>query len=200
MRLFHRHVLFLGQGPDPEEVLMAIRVGDIKVAFKSGFEKYLQLSKGDSVVRGMSDAVGAMEQWEPVFQDNQLAMAVNMSNVLVRVPEEEAVTAAPKFRKHKSKRRHSTYVDTGKGGVVPDMDWSMPGDMRRRGREDQDDDDYDHDSYICLAEEADTAISQIDREIEKVSHVCHANGEKVLRRIVDCARTWSASRWNVSTS
>ena len=56
-----------GEGPDPEEVLLAIRVTESKIALKSGFEKYLRVDK-DAVVRGISDAVGAMEQWEPVFQ------------------------------------------------------------------------------------------------------------------------------------
>ena len=56
-----------GDSPDPEEVLPAIRVNESKIAFKSGFEKYLRVDK-DGVVRGVADAVGAMEQWEPVFQ------------------------------------------------------------------------------------------------------------------------------------
>jgi hypothetical protein len=42
-------------------------VNETKIAFKSGFEKYLRVEK-DGVVRGVADAVGAMEQWEPVFQ------------------------------------------------------------------------------------------------------------------------------------
>lgn len=57
-----------GDGPDPEEVLLAVRVNDTKVAFKSGYEKYLRVDSKDGVVRGISDAVGNMEQWEPVFQ------------------------------------------------------------------------------------------------------------------------------------
>ena len=48
-------------------MLLAIRVTESKIALKSGFEKYLRVDK-DAVVRGISDAVGAMEQWEPVFQ------------------------------------------------------------------------------------------------------------------------------------
>jgi len=46
---------------------LAIRVNDSKIALKSGFEKYLRIDK-DDVIRGISDAVGSMEQWEPVFQ------------------------------------------------------------------------------------------------------------------------------------
>lgn len=57
----------LGEGPSPEEVLTAITVNDTKVAFKSGYGKYLGINKDGSVI-GRSDAIGAMEQWEPVFQ------------------------------------------------------------------------------------------------------------------------------------
>jgi hypothetical protein len=42
-------------------------VNDVKVAFKSGYDKYLRVDK-DGTVTGRSDAVGPMEQWEPIFQ------------------------------------------------------------------------------------------------------------------------------------
>ena len=56
-----------GQGPDPEEVHMAIKINDTKIALKSGFNKYLKVH-GNGQVLGISDAVGAMEQLEPIFQ------------------------------------------------------------------------------------------------------------------------------------
>lgn len=62
-----------GDGPSPEEVLTAVVVNDSKVAFKSGYGKYLGLGK-DGTVTGRSDAIGALEQWEPVFQDGKLAL------------------------------------------------------------------------------------------------------------------------------
>jgi hypothetical protein len=42
-------------------------VTESKIALKSGFEKYLRVDK-DGVVKGIADAVGSMEQWEPVFE------------------------------------------------------------------------------------------------------------------------------------
>jgi protein FRG1 len=39
----------------------------MKVALKSGYGKYLRVDK-DGAVTGRSDAVGPMEQWEPIFQ------------------------------------------------------------------------------------------------------------------------------------
>ncbi|XP_067000663.2 protein FRG1 homolog [Anabrus simplex] len=62
-----------GEGPAPEEILTAIKVNDTKIALKSGYGKYLRVGP-DGVVTGRSDAVGAMEQWEPVFQDGKLAL------------------------------------------------------------------------------------------------------------------------------
>lgn len=62
-----------GEGPDPEEVLLAVRLSDDKVALKSGYNKYLSVER-DGTVRGISEAVGPNEQWEPVFQDGQMAL------------------------------------------------------------------------------------------------------------------------------
>ena len=58
------------EGPDPEEVLVAIKVNETKVAFKSGFNKYLRCEKNGKIL-GVSDAVGAMEQFEPIFQGTE---------------------------------------------------------------------------------------------------------------------------------
>ena len=50
-----------------------LQVNDSKVAFKSGYGKYLSVSK-DGKVTGTAEAVGPMEQWEPVFQEGKLAL------------------------------------------------------------------------------------------------------------------------------
>jgi len=55
--------------PSPEEIFTAIRINDDKIALKSGYGKYLGADK-DGAVIGRADAVGAAEQWEPVFQVN----------------------------------------------------------------------------------------------------------------------------------
>ncbi|PRD25194.1 UNVERIFIED_CONTAM: frg1 [Trichonephila clavipes] len=70
-----------GTGPDPEEILTAIRVSDTKIALKSGYNKYLRVGM-DGRLYGRSDAIGSMEQWEPVFQDvshEDLKIIVNFS-------------------------------------------------------------------------------------------------------------------------
>lgn len=56
-----------GEGPSPEEILTAFPVNETKVALKSGYGKYVGVDQ-KGVVIGRSDAVGAMEQWEPIFQ------------------------------------------------------------------------------------------------------------------------------------
>lgn len=62
-----------GEGPAPEEIFTASRVTDQHIALKSGYGKYLTVNK-EGVVSGTSDAIGSREQWEPVFQDVQLAL------------------------------------------------------------------------------------------------------------------------------
>lgn len=56
-----------GDGPAPEEIFTAIQINERHVAFKSGYGKYLKVEK-DGVITGRSEAVGGMEQFEPVFQ------------------------------------------------------------------------------------------------------------------------------------
>ncbi|XP_065221681.1 protein FRG1 [Planococcus citri] len=62
-----------GDGPSPEEVLTAVVISETKVAFKSGYGKYLGYNKDGSVI-GKADAIGPLEQWEPIFQDGKLAL------------------------------------------------------------------------------------------------------------------------------
>lgn len=81
-----------GEGPSPEEVLTAITVNDTKVAFKSGYGKYLGINK-DGTVTGRSDAIGAMEQWEPVFQDGKLALLSCTSFFMSVRAEDDTVVA-----------------------------------------------------------------------------------------------------------
>jgi len=62
-----------GEGPEPEEILMAMKVGEGKISLKSGFDKYLRLDKSGKMV-GVSDAVGAMEMFEPIWEDGKMAV------------------------------------------------------------------------------------------------------------------------------
>uniref|UniRef100_A0A1B6C643 Protein FRG1 homolog n=1 Tax=Clastoptera arizonana TaxID=38151 RepID=A0A1B6C643_9HEMI len=81
-----------GDGPSPEEVLTAITVNENKIAFKSGYGKYLGVSK-DGTVIGRSDAIGAMEQWEPVFQDGQLAL-LSCTNCFMSIRQDDDTVVA----------------------------------------------------------------------------------------------------------
>lgn len=56
-----------GEGPSPEEILTAVTINDQKVALKSGYNKYLGVENNGNVT-GRADAIGAREQWEPIFQ------------------------------------------------------------------------------------------------------------------------------------
>lgn len=56
-----------GDAPAPEEIFTAIAINDKQVVFKSGYGRYLKVEK-DGVITGRSEAVGALEQFEPVFQ------------------------------------------------------------------------------------------------------------------------------------
>lgn len=80
-----------GEGPSPEEELTAISVSGHKVALKSGYGKYLSVA-ADNTVIGRSDAIGAMEQWEPVFELGKLAL-VGCNGCFLSCDEEDTVVA-----------------------------------------------------------------------------------------------------------
>lgn len=73
-----------GEGPSPEEIFTAFPAGDTKFALKSGYGKYLGVSKEGTVI-GRSDAVGPMEQWEPVWQDGKILFLVPRLNGLLHI-------------------------------------------------------------------------------------------------------------------
>ncbi|TPP58660.1 Protein FRG1 [Fasciola gigantica] len=61
--------------PAPEEILTAIKLSDTKVAFKSGYGKYLGIASGsNALLVAVADAIGPREQFEPVFQDGSTAL------------------------------------------------------------------------------------------------------------------------------
>ncbi|CAG9820081.1 unnamed protein product [Phaedon cochleariae] len=81
-----------GEGPSPEEILTAVLINERKVAFKSGYNKYLKVEK-NGIVTGRSDAIGAMEQWEPVFQDGKTALQGSNTCFLSIDPEDDSLVA-----------------------------------------------------------------------------------------------------------
>lgn len=85
----------IGEGPSPEEILTAILINDSKVAFKSGYGKYLKVEK-DNTITGRSDAVGAMEQFEAVFENGKTAILTGNSCFLSVDPEDDALVALRK--------------------------------------------------------------------------------------------------------
>ncbi|KAK4882407.1 hypothetical protein RN001_005726 [Aquatica leii] len=81
-----------GDSPAPEEILTAVPISERKVALKSGYGKYLKVEK-NGIVTGRSDAIGAMEQWEPVFQDGKMALQA-CTDCFMSVDEEEDTVVA----------------------------------------------------------------------------------------------------------
>ncbi|XP_030372782.1 protein FRG1 homolog [Scaptodrosophila lebanonensis] len=84
-----------GESPDPEEIFTAFPINDRKVSFKSGYGKYLKIEK-DGMVTGRSEAVGSMEQWEPVFENGQMALLSETGHFMSIDPEDDACVALRK--------------------------------------------------------------------------------------------------------
>ncbi|XP_065095577.1 protein FRG1 homolog [Ochlerotatus camptorhynchus] len=84
-----------GDGPDPEEIFTAVLINEEKVAFKSGYGKYLKAEK-DGMITGRSDAVSAVEQFEPVFEGSKMALLAANGCFISVDPEDDAVVAIKK--------------------------------------------------------------------------------------------------------
>ncbi|XP_058497425.1 protein FRG1 [Solea solea] len=61
------------EGPDPPEQFTAVKLSDSRIALKSGYGKYLGINS-EGLVVGRADAIGSREQWEPVFQNDKMAL------------------------------------------------------------------------------------------------------------------------------
>ncbi|XP_060525255.1 protein FRG1 isoform X2 [Cylas formicarius] len=83
-----------GEGPSSEEIFTGVPINERKVAFKSGYGKYLGVSKKGLVI-GRSDAIGPMEQWEPVFENGKMALSSD-NNCFMSVDQEESIVANSK--------------------------------------------------------------------------------------------------------
>jgi len=81
-----------GEGPLPEEILTAISVSETRIALKSGYGKYLGVDKDGTIV-GRSDAIGPLEQFEPVFQDNKLAILASTGCFISIRDEDDSLVA-----------------------------------------------------------------------------------------------------------
>ena len=82
----------LGDPPSPEEIFTAFPIGETKITLKSGYGKYLGVDR-NGVVVGRSDAVSALEQWEPVFEEKKLALLAANSKFISVSHEDDGLYA-----------------------------------------------------------------------------------------------------------
>ncbi|VDD82587.1 unnamed protein product [Mesocestoides corti] len=87
-----------GETPAPEEIFTAVKVSETKVAFKTGYDKYLTADTGaQNLVTAAADAIGPREQFEPVFQDGKTAL-LSFNNCFISADPvtDRAICRAPK--------------------------------------------------------------------------------------------------------
>ncbi|KAL5964546.1 Protein FRG1 [Taenia solium] len=87
-----------GEPPAPEEIFTAVKVSDTKVAFKTGYDKYMTANtSAQNLITAAADAIGPREQFEPVFQDGKSALlGFNNCFVSVDTDSDRAICRAQK--------------------------------------------------------------------------------------------------------
>lgn len=119
-----------GEGPSPEEIFTAFPAGETKFALKSGYGKYLGVTK-DGVVIGRSDAVGPMEQWEPVWQDGKTAILSTLNKFMSVNLEDDSLVAKSitagehefcSIRSNKAKEVNTVVLPNEEQGSLADME------------------------------------------------------------------------------
>lgn len=65
-----------GEGPDEEEIFTAIGGRVNQVSFKSGFDRYLAVDSKKRLM-GLSEAIGELESFLPVFEENKTALCAS---------------------------------------------------------------------------------------------------------------------------
>ncbi|XP_066245536.1 protein FRG1 [Euwallacea similis] len=110
----------VGEGPSPEEILTGVFISERKVAFKSGYDKYLSVNK-NGVVVGRSDAIGPVEQWEPVFEEGKMAL-IGWNDCFMSADDEDSIVAKSKKAStdHFLTIRSHTFKEVNKFKDVPE--------------------------------------------------------------------------------
>ena len=66
-----------GEGPHPTEVFTVVRVGEVKVALKSAYGRFVGVASSGDLV-GRMEAMGPREQWEAVFEEVNTVLHVHV--------------------------------------------------------------------------------------------------------------------------
>lgn len=105
-----------GEPPAPEEILTAVPIGERTVALKSGYGKYLSVERGGAVT-GRSDAIGAHEHWEAVFEAGKAALQAHNGCFMSVDTEDDALIAVDR----RAQDQHVVQLRLASGARDPSM-------------------------------------------------------------------------------
>lgn len=78
-----------GEGPDEEEIFTAIGGRVNQLSFKTGFDRYLAIDNKKRLM-GLSEAIGELESFLPVFEDGKTALCCQ-NDCFLSIDEESAI-------------------------------------------------------------------------------------------------------------
>ncbi|KAL4230863.1 Protein frg1 [Mactra antiquata] len=110
-------------GPEPEEILTAVKVDETKIALKSGYDQYISVGSNNLVI-GRSMAIGSKEQWEPVFQEGQMALN-GCNGCFISADEDDDIVCSNKTASEKEMIKIRSNVS-----LITDPKYMMPQEER----------------------------------------------------------------------
>eukprot|EP01147_Barroeca_monosierra_P010876 gene10876-2951_t len=61
------------EGPDVQEIMTIIHVSENRIAIKTPFNRFLSVEQETGHVTGLKEAIGPLELWQPIFDDEENA-------------------------------------------------------------------------------------------------------------------------------
>lgn len=74
----------LDEEPDPAEVFTIVRVSENRIALKTGYDRYVSVNSAGELV-GRMEAIGPRETWEPVFEEVNIVLNLQLAYIRMSV-------------------------------------------------------------------------------------------------------------------
>ncbi|XP_003740289.1 protein FRG1 homolog [Galendromus occidentalis] len=84
--------------PEPAQMFTVIRPNETQIALKTGYGKFISVDNIQCKLEALTEAIGPLEHFEPVFQEGKTAMLSGAKNNFVTACRGELFASAPSVK------------------------------------------------------------------------------------------------------